>query len=72
MEAAGFRVVQLLSVKRLSSAESGVGTGKAEELRKIAEDTKSQMIIVDDRLFLPRRLTTLRSLLIKRSLIENA
>ncbi len=50
VEAAGYRVVQLLSVKRLSSAEYGVGTGKAEELRKIAEDTKSQMIIVDDRL----------------------
>ena len=50
VEAAGYRVVQLLPVKRLSSAEFGVGTGKAEELRKIAEDTKSRMIIVDDRL----------------------
>ena len=50
VEAAGYRVVQLLTVKRLSSAEYGVGTGKAEELRKVAEDTKSQMIVVDDRL----------------------
>src|SRR5208283_4316494 len=50
VEAAGYRVVQQLAVKRLSSAEFGVGTGKAEELRKLAEDTKSQMIIVDDRL----------------------
>ena len=50
VEAAGYNVAQIISVKRLSSAEYGIGSGKAEEMRKVAEDAKTQMIVVDDRL----------------------
>lgn len=50
VEAAGYRVVSLITQKILHHPEYGVGSGKAEELGKIAEEEKSQMIIVDDRL----------------------
>jgi GTPase len=49
-EAAGFDVAQVLTVRRLNSSEYGVGSGKAEELRQLAEGAKTRTIIIDDRL----------------------
>lgn len=50
VEAAGYRIVEVFSQRRLSNQQFGVGTGKAEELRDVAEEKKSQMIIIDERL----------------------
>jgi GTPase len=50
VEAAGYRVVDVLTQKRLSNQQYGVGTGKAEEIRDLAEEKKTQMIIIDERL----------------------
>ncbi|MGI0091677.1 MAG: GTPase HflX [Nitrososphaerales archaeon] len=50
VEAAGYSTIQVVSQKRLCNQQFGVGTGKAEELRSIAEEKKSQMIIIDERL----------------------
>jgi GTP-binding protein HflX len=50
VEAAGYRVVEVLTQRRLSNQQYGIGTGKAEEIRDIAEEKKTQMIVIDERL----------------------
>jgi GTP-binding GTPase N-terminal/GTP-binding GTPase Middle Region len=50
VEAAGYRIVEVLNQKNLNHQQYGVGTGKAEELRDIAEEKKTEMIIIDERL----------------------
>ncbi len=50
VEAAGYQIVAVMSQKKLFHPQYGVGAGKAEELRSISEEKKSQMIIVDERL----------------------
>jgi GTPase len=50
VEAAGYKVGKIVTQKILHHPQYGVGSGKAEELRKIAEDESTDMVIVDDRL----------------------
>lgn len=50
VEAAGYNVVSMVTQKRFSHPQYGIGTGKAEEIRRLAEDERTSMIIVDDRL----------------------
>lgn len=50
VEAAGYRIVDVLTIRRLSHPQYAVGSGKAEEIRNIAEEKSSTMVIVDDRL----------------------
>ena len=50
VEAAGYQVVQAVTQRKLNNQQFGVGSGKAEELRSIAEEKDSQMIIIDERL----------------------
>lgn len=50
VEAAGYHLTDVLTQKRLSNQQYGVGTGKAEEIRDIAEQKKTQMIVIDERL----------------------
>ncbi|MGI0083751.1 MAG: GTPase HflX, partial [Nitrososphaerales archaeon] len=49
-EAAGYFVAKLVTQKELHHRQYGIGSGKAEEIRKMAEDEGTKMIIVDDRL----------------------
>src|SRR5487761_991025 len=50
VEAAGYSIASLLDQKKLNHSQYGVGSGKAEEIKSIAEELRTQMIIVDDRL----------------------
>ena len=50
VEAAGYNLVEAITQRRLTNQLYGVGTGKAEEIKDIAEEKKSQMIIIDERL----------------------
>jgi GTPase len=50
VEAAGFRISDVLTQKNLNHQQYGVGAGKAEEIRDLAENKKTEMIIVDERL----------------------
>ncbi len=50
VEAAGYVVVGTFTQKKLGHPMYGVGTGKAEEIRKLAEEERSSLVIVDDRL----------------------
>ncbi|MHB1907638.1 MAG: GTPase HflX [Nitrososphaerales archaeon] len=50
VEAAGYKISSLVTQRRLHNSQYGVGSGKAEEIKDIAEELKTQMIIVDDRL----------------------
>jgi GTP-binding protein HflX len=50
VEAAGYSIASLLDQKRLNHSQYGVGSGKAEEIKSIAEELRTQMVIVDDRL----------------------
>ncbi|MHB8565796.1 MAG: GTPase HflX [Nitrososphaerales archaeon] len=50
VEAAGYRVTEIVTTKRLSHPQYGIGTGKAEEIRRMAEEKETTMVIVDDRL----------------------
>ncbi|MDA4111073.1 MAG: GTPase HflX [Thaumarchaeota archaeon] len=50
VDAANYKIAQIITQKRLSNQQYGVGSGKAEELRSIAENEKTDMIIVDERL----------------------
>ena len=50
VEAAGYKIGKIVTQKILHHPQYGVGSGKAEELRKIAEDESTEMVIVDDRL----------------------
>ena len=49
-EAAGYKVAQLVTQKRVVKSEYGVGVGKAEELRDMISKNGSKTIIVDDEL----------------------
>lgn len=48
--AAGYQLVQSVTQRKLTNQQYGVGSGKASELRDIAEQKKTQMIIIDERL----------------------
>src|SRR5487761_997395 len=50
VESAGYSFASLLDQKKLNHSQYGVGSGKAEEIKSIAEELRTQMIIVDDRL----------------------
>jgi GTP-binding protein HflX len=50
VEAANYQIAQILTQKKLNHQQYGVGPGKAEEIRSIAENAKTSMIIVDERL----------------------
>jgi GTPase len=50
VEAAGYSVSKVVTTKKLTAQEYGLGSGKAEEIRGDAEDLKTQMIVVDGRL----------------------
>ncbi len=50
VDAAGYKMVEVVKQRRLSSQQYGVGVGKAAELRDIAEEKKTQMIVIDERL----------------------
>jgi GTPase len=50
VEAAGYRVSKVFTVKALRHRQYGVGSGKAEEIKTAVEDLKTDMIVVDDRL----------------------
>ncbi len=50
VEAAGYRISNILVQKKLNHQQYGVGTGKAEEIRDLAANEKTEMIIVDERL----------------------
>ncbi len=50
VQAAGYRITDILVQKNLTHQQYGVGNGKAEEIRDLAENQKTQMIIIDERL----------------------
>jgi GTPase len=50
VEAAGYRTASVFAVKALNRKQYGVGSGKAEEIRSAAEEQKTDMIVIDDRL----------------------
>lgn len=50
VEAAGYHISDVLTQKNLNHQQYGVGTGKAEEIRDLAENEKTEMIIIDERL----------------------
>ena len=50
VEAAGYHITSIINQKNLTHQQYGVGAGKAEELRDLAENQKTEMIIVDERL----------------------
>jgi GTP-binding protein HflX len=50
VDAAGYKLVQLVTQRKLSGQQFGVGAGKAEEIRDIAEEKRTQMIVIDERL----------------------
>src|SRR3984893_3127274 len=50
VDAANYQIAQIVTQKKLNHQQYGVGPGKAEELRSIAEEEKTSMIIVDERL----------------------
>jgi len=50
VEAAGYVIAGRMATRRLSHPQYGVGTGKAEEIRKMAEVEKTDLVIVDGRL----------------------
>ncbi|MDG6905262.1 MAG: GTPase HflX [Nitrososphaerota archaeon] len=50
VEAAGYQLVEVFTQRSLSNQQYGVGAGKAEEIRNAAEEKKTQMIIIDERL----------------------
>ena len=50
VEAAGYRLVESITQKKLSNQQYGIGSGKAIEIRDIAEQKKTEMIVVDERL----------------------
>ena len=50
IEAAGYRLIEMRTQRRLANPQYGIGPGKAEEIRDIAEEKKTQMVIIDERL----------------------
>ncbi len=50
VDAANYHIAEIVTQKKLNHQQYGVGPGKAEELRSIAENEKTEMIIVDERL----------------------
>ncbi len=49
-EAAGYSVAKVVTQKALRRSEYGVGSGKAQEIARIAEEEKTDTVIVDERL----------------------
>ncbi len=50
VEAAGYAISSIIDQRKLNHSQYGVGSGKAEEIKMLAGDLGTQMIIVDDRL----------------------
>lgn len=50
VEAAGYAISKAFSVRKLNHRQYGVGPGKAEEIRADAENLKTEMIVIDERL----------------------
>jgi GTP-binding protein HflX len=50
VEAAGYSIASVLEQRKLNHQQYGVGSGKAEELKALAEELGTEMIVVDDRL----------------------
>jgi GTPase len=50
VEAAGYRISEVFTVRSLKHQQYGVGSGKAQEIRDYAEEEGTQMIIIDERL----------------------
>jgi GTPase len=50
VEAAGYHISSVLTQKNMSHQQYGIGSGKAEEIRDLAENEKTEMIIIDERL----------------------
>ncbi|MCL4519206.1 MAG: GTPase HflX [Thaumarchaeota archaeon] len=50
VEAAGYTVAVTVTQKRFTHPQYGIGSGKAQEIRNLAEDENTTMIVVDDRL----------------------
>jgi GTP-binding protein HflX len=49
-EAAGYRVVKLLTQRYLNHPTYGVGSGKAQEVRRWVEELGAEVVLVDERL----------------------
>ncbi|MDG6996197.1 MAG: GTPase HflX [Nitrososphaerota archaeon] len=49
-EAAGYNVVTTMTQKRFTHPQYGIGSGKALEVKNVAESERTSMIVVDDRL----------------------
>lgn len=49
-EAAGYNVVTTMTQKRFTHPQYGIGSGKALEVKNIAESERTSMVVVDDRL----------------------
>ena len=49
-EAAGYNVVTIMTQRRFAHPQYGIGSGKALEVKNIAESERTSMIVVDDRL----------------------
>lgn len=49
-EAADYKVSKLMTQKYLSRAKYGIGSGKAEELKKVSEELNADAILFDERL----------------------
>lgn len=50
VEAAGYSVASTVTQKKFTHPEFGIGSGKAQEMRNLAESEHTSMIVVDDRL----------------------
>ena len=50
LEAAGYVLAAKILTKRLTHPQYGVGSGKAEEIRRVAEEEKTNLVVVDGRL----------------------
>ncbi len=50
VEAAGYQIADIVTTKKFTNPQYGIGSGKAEEVSRLAEEKHSDMIIVDDRL----------------------
>jgi GTP-binding protein HflX len=48
VEAAGYSISKVFTVKGLKHRQYGIGSGKAEEIKSTAEDLKTSMVVVDE------------------------
>lgn len=60
-QAAGYSVVKVITQKEINKAKYGVGKGKAEEVKRLIDETHSEVIILDE-VLKPRQVYSLASL----------